>query len=164
MGRTANLDGQRRAYDLYLSGMKLADIARELNLTPNTVTSWKMRYRWGETKEKDQTLGHKLTEASKDLTAGVNIDSHDLLDQVKLSLAKAIKDGQITPKKWKDILDTLVLFTKEFAPAKKGKHVEIDITNLNDKDLDKEIEELQRITGLKEEEAIIVSKEDVSEI
>ena len=37
-----------KAYELYKSGMKLVDIADQLNCSAATIRTWKNRYRWDD--------------------------------------------------------------------------------------------------------------------
>ncbi len=145
---------------LYSQGMKQAQIARELNTTPNTIANWKLHGKWDERIANGNPAEPELT----DLPAKLLPESKDIRDQVMVLLAEALTGGQIQPKRWKDIIDTLQLLSKYDSPVRK-KQVETDITDLNDGDLDRQIAELQRFVGNDVDEAeIIVPKRDVTEI
>ena len=74
-----------KAYELYKDGMKLVDIADQLNCSAATIRTWKNRYKWDEngcetfqkknetkrnvSKNKDKATGKKLTPKQEAFTA-----------------------------------------------------------------------------------------------
>ncbi len=149
---------------LYSQGMKQAQIAKELNTTSNTVNNWKFRDKWDERITNGNPTEPELTDLPAKLSANILPESKDIRDQVMVLLAEALTSGQIQPKRWKDIIDTLQLLSKYDSPVRKPK-VETDITGLDDGDLDQEIAGLQRLVCDDVDEAeIIVPKRDVTEI
>ena len=103
MSKLANLYLKDQAFKLYSTGMKPADIAKELNITPNTLSTWKTNDKWDE-KVNDNNL---LPPSHNTNLAVMEIDNKDLVDQIKLKIATALLDPNIKPNRWRDILETL---------------------------------------------------------
>lgn len=54
-----------KAHELYKSGMKLVDIAAELNLPPGTVRRWKSTYNWEDERSDKGSERSDRTKAKK---------------------------------------------------------------------------------------------------
>jgi len=159
MSKIANYYSKDKAYKLYSSGMKLADIAKELDISANTISTWKTNDKWDE-------KNGEPTYDIMDSPLPALPDNKDLADQIKLKIATALLDPDIKPRKWRDILETIqILSIGAENKGKKGNKVEKDVTDLNDKELDLEIEQLTRLSGVEENEAeIVIPKRDVIEV
>lgn len=166
MSKLPDFSARQQAFTLYTAGMSQSDIAKELDVAANTINTWKKRDKWDKKPTQSSSPAQELTDLPAKLAAGIPPDSKDLLDQVKLKLADAIINGQIAPRKWKDIIDTLSFLSRDWTSGDGRKKVEADITDLNDTDLDREIAELKRLGNDKDEDEaeIIVPKRDVTEI
>jgi transposase len=159
MGKLQYFDLQNQALDLYRQGMILADIAKVLNVSANTVTTWKSRFKWDELcpdRVEDKEKSKELQSTTRDKAA-------ELLEKVHIKLLEALNDKEIVPKKWRDIIDTLEFLTRDLSPVKK-KEQEITVNDLDDKDLDMEIAQLQKLASRPIDEAIVLDKDDVIEL
>ncbi|MDY5883779.1 MAG: phage terminase small subunit-related protein, partial [Roseburia sp.] len=55
-----------KAYEMYKQGMKLVDIAAELNVPPGTVRRWKSTHNWDG--ERSETTPKKKSERSESIS------------------------------------------------------------------------------------------------
>lgn len=153
-------DSQKdKAYLLYSSGVKCADIARELGVTPNTISTWKSVMEWDKKITTEGSIAEKFIHHLDNLT----MDDSQVTKILHEVIKRSINEDKLKPTKWKDVLDTLDLLVKlsSKSPIGRGKpDVPRTIEELPDGDLDKEIEALSTLVELEQPEAEIIINED----
>ena len=86
MQRTAS-DKKEKAKEMFQTGMKLADIAKELEIPEGTIRSWKNRYKWDcNVAKKKCNVAKETTQRKKRGANGIEkvIENEDLSDKQKL--------------------------------------------------------------------------------
>ena len=90
MARSPN-ENAEKARKLYESGMKLVEIASQLNCSAATIRTWKNRYKW-DSKE-SETCQHK-NETKRNVSKRKNVKEKAVADEVK----EVIQNTDLTDK------------------------------------------------------------------
>lgn len=154
MSKLADLNTVDKAFLMYSSGIKQADIAKELGVTPVTVNQWKKDYDWDAQLAEQGMLPEQVT----DVLAELPIDPESkIASHLKDIVIEAIEVTQIRPTRWIDIINTVSLLAKlSTKPTKSSKKSIEDITELSDKELEKEIAALKNLVSIEEDNADII--------
>jgi hypothetical protein len=155
MSKLPDYSNRERAFLMYSAGIKPADIARHFDVSPNTINSWKNDDDWDS---RIQSEGSIESDINQEL---LNIDNDkdkpELVQTLQTVIKDAIKVDKIKPKTWKDVLDTIVFLTRGTSKSISKTKTNIkDITDLEEKELDKEIQALASLVKLEEEDAEII--------
>lgn len=159
MPKHANLELQDQAFLMYSAGIKLADIAKDLKVTPNTLQNWKNKGNWDLQLVDSPSIETEVNQKVKELTTR-NKDTTILEATLQDVVNHAINVDRIKPTKWKDVLDTLA-FLGRGAPKPKTSTTEEpkDVTDVSDEDLEKQIASLKDVLNFTDE-AILVETGD----
>jgi len=160
MSRQRNFDLCEKAFLMYSAGMKQADLARDLKISINTITTWKQRDNWDARIAAEGSIANQVKETVKDLTAPSDNSEGTVEETLKKAVTNAITVDRIKPTKWKDVLDTLTFLGRGTPSRQKPSDKAKDVSNSNDDELDLEILRLQGILS-NEDEAIIIEEGSV---
>ncbi len=160
MGRKKDINKRKEAFKLFRKDTKLVDIAEEIGVTAPLVSQWKKEDNWDEKLEKTQAIMRtrmKLTEQVED--SGMLRDDElylNTLRELENIVLEKVYSGEIEPISWSDITGTIKLANEQRRlilgkpTSKVETTISIEISGLDNDELDKRLKETQRAVALLE--------------
>jgi predicted transcriptional regulator len=158
MARHKDTDKRGIAFKLYRKGTKLVDIAEELNVTQSLISQWKKEENWDEKVEevrgllkarlvrKEQSESHIMVEE--------DMDQLHVLRELENIVFDKVAHKEIEPTSWSDVISTLKYandqrrLIKGLPTVKTETTLTVDVTGLNNDELDAELKRTQRAIAL----------------
>jgi len=155
------LEKHKRAFELFCRGLHKRQIAQALGVSVGTVTYWASAeckcscgfHNWSERKELAQfetedcdDLSSELESAESAVVSADLVEFRGLLGLMLTTLKQQIENGDIKPRTWTDLLETLKLMEKfkEFLPDNKrspevhlSKQTDVKIKDFSPAELDR---------------------------
>jgi predicted transcriptional regulator len=160
MGRKKDTDKRKVAFRLYRKETKLATIADELGVSAPLISQWKKEDSWDDKMEKTQAIMRtrmKVTEQIEDsgmlMEDELYLNSLRELEQIVL---EKVYTGEIEPVSWSDVTSTIKLANEQRRlilgkpTSRTETTISVEISGLDNDELDKRIEETTRAVALLE--------------
>lgn len=160
MGRKKDIEKRKLAFKLFRKGSKLVDIAEEIGITAPLVSQWKKDDLWDEKLEKTQAIMRtrmKVTEQIEDSSMMQDDELYlNTLRELENIALEKVFIGEIEPVSWGDVTNTVKLANEQRRlilgkpTSKVETTISVEISGLNNDELDKRLEETQRAVALLE--------------
>ncbi len=160
MGRKKDINKRKEAFKLFRKEIKLVDIAEEISVTAPLVSQWKKEDDWDGKIEKTQAIMRtrmKLTEQIGDSSMLRDDELYlNTLRELENIVLEKVYSGEIEPISWSDITSTVKLANEQRRlilgkpTSKVETTISIEISGLDNDELDKRLEETQRAVALLE--------------
>lgn len=155
MAGVPDFSRREAAFRLYAEYKNLSKVSKELKIPTQTLNKWKKELKWEDKLAllRDKLRGQQeiLDNAKDNFQVAQDLKEIALLELLEEEVADVLKTKRITIRSWRDVITTLE-FTKKQRRLLQGEPTEIpkgeiDVTFTREEDLDKHIEELQRLVG-----------------
>jgi hypothetical protein len=160
MARHKEEGKRQQAFKLYRANTKLVDIALELGVTQSLISQWKKEEEWDAKIEQVQgLLQARLTrkESSENhIMVEEDLDQLQVLRELENLVFDKVYNEEIVPTSWSDVISTLKYandqrrLIKGQPTVKTETTLTIDVTGLNNDELDAELKRTQRAITLLE--------------
>jgi hypothetical protein len=158
MARHKDTDKRGLAFKLYRKDTKLVDIAEQLNVTQSLISQWKKEEEWDAKLQQVQgMLRARLTrrETSENhIMVEEDMDQLQVLRELENLVFDKVYNGEIEPTSWSDVLSTLKYaadqrrLIKGLPTVKTETTLTVDVTGLDDDELNRRLKETQRAITL----------------
>jgi predicted transcriptional regulator len=154
-------EGKRsQAFKLYRKNTKLVDIALELGVTQSLISQWKKEENWDAKIEQVQgLLNARLTRTESTenhIMVAEDMDQLQILRELENLVYDKIYKEEIVPTSWSDVISTLKYandqrrLIKGQPTVKTETTLTIDVTGLNNDELESELQRTQAAIALLE--------------
>lgn len=160
MGRKKDIDKRKVAFKLYRKNTKLSTIAEELGVSAPLISQWKKEDSWDEKVEKTQSIMRtrlKVTEQIEDSNMLMEDELYlNSLRELESLVLEKVYTGEIEPVSWSDVINTVKLANEQRRlilgkpTSKVETTISVEISGLNNDELDKRLKETQRAVALLE--------------
>jgi predicted transcriptional regulator len=160
MGRKKDTDKRKVAFRLYRKETKLATIADELGVSAPLISQWKKEDSWDDKMEKTQAIMRtrmKVTEQTEDSNMLMEDELYlNSLRELESIVLEKVYTGEIEPVSWSDVTSTIKLANEQRRlilgkpTTRTETTISVEISGLDNDELDKRIEETTRAVALLE--------------
>jgi hypothetical protein len=152
MSKLPDLERRRQAFRLYVRYQNLLQVSKELAIPYTTIHNWYKEEQWGQ-KLKDRQMRLQgsidvIKKAQDNLILEDQVSELKLLEHLETTVHNIMLTDEVRPSNWKDVIETLKFVFQEKRlilgePTQRAVNT-IDVSSMNEKDLDKAIEDLRR--------------------
>ena len=160
MGRKKDTDKRKLAFRLYRKQTKLNQIAEEIGVSPPLVSQWKKEDDWDAKMEKTQAIMRtrmKVVEQSEESNMLMEDELYlNSLRELEAIVLEKVYTGEIEPVSWSDVTNTVKLANEQRRlilgkpTTRTETTISVEISGLNNDELDKRLAETQRAVALLE--------------
>lgn len=112
-----NIELHKQAFELYVQGLTLEEIAGKLNVSPNTLKYWKSAHckctcsyhAWVDFKRKMQVQVPQVVSEAVVTALQPKYTAHQLIGLLESICSDALENKKLRPQTWKELLETFKL-------------------------------------------------------
>jgi transcriptional regulator with XRE-family HTH domain len=160
MARHKDEGKRNQAFKLYRKNTKLVDIAMELGVTQSLISQWKKEEDWdGKIETVQGLLRARLTRTESTenhIMVAEDMDQLQILRELENKVFDKVYSEEIVPTSWSDVISTLKYandqrrLIKGQPTVKTETTLTIDVTGLNNDELESELQRTQAAIALLE--------------
>ena len=160
MGRKKDNDKRKLAFRLYRKQTKLNQIAEELDVSAPLISQWKKEDDWDVKMEKTQAIMRTRMRVTEQIEDSGMIMEDELylnsLRELEAIVLEKVYTGEIEPVSWSDVTNTVKLANEQRRlilgkpTSRTETTISVEISGLDNDELDKRIEETTRAVALLE--------------
>lgn len=164
MSKIPDIDRRRQCFRLYVRYQNLMQVSKETNVPYATLQRWKDEEDW-EQKIKDRQNRLQgsldiLKKAQDNLILADQVNELKLLEHLETMIHEILLNEEVRPSSWKDVVDTMKFVFQEkrliLGEPTERTVTTIEVNDMKDADLDSNIEDLRRLSGVDTKKPIVV--------